>query len=260
MMENDQATNQPESPAPMSTMQRVGQFVFRFRDYMVPLVLAAVLVVTRPQAPFGSEALDSVLDVIGFLTALVGQILRMSVIGYAYIQRGGANKRLAAPRLVAEGFYAHSRNPMYVGNFLIVTGLMVIYNSFWAYVIVLPLFLFSVLSIIKAEETFLRGRFGEEYDAYCVRVNRFFPDLHGLRETLNGMTFDWRRVMRKEYGTTFAWLTGAFLFLIWERWWRIGDAESSEQIRTLFCAYLPIVAAWGGVRFLKKTGRLRSPD
>jgi hypothetical protein len=135
-----------------------------------------------------------------------------------------------------------------------------IYNSLVVYLLLLPVFVTSVLAIIKAEERFLAGRFGAEYDAYCRRVPRFLPRLRGLGATLAGMRFDWRRVLRKEYGTTFAWLSGAFALLAWERIVRLGWAEAVPDLRRLALLYAPIPLAWGFVRFLKKTHRLDSPE
>jgi hypothetical protein len=182
------------------------------------------------------------------------------VIGFAYIQRGGANKQLSAPKLVCEGFYAHSRNPMYVGNFLLLAGLSLIYHSIWVYLAVLPILTIGLLAIVKAEERYLAGRFGAEYVDYCRRVNRFVPDLRGLRATVRGMRFDWRRVLRKEYGTTFAWLSAAFFLLAWEDVLRFGWAESAADLHRLLLLYLPVPFAYAFVRWLKKSGRLRSPD
>jgi len=171
----------------------LGRIVFRYRDALVPLLLVALLIVARPLAPFGSERLDHALDVLGFLIAAAGQALRITVIGFAYIQRGGANKQLSAPKLVCEGFYAHCRNPMYVGDFLLFLGLAVIYNSPLVYCVALPIVATVLVAMVSAEETFLRGRFGAEYEAYCRRVNRFIPRLRGLRDTTRDMRFDWRR-------------------------------------------------------------------
>jgi len=239
-------------------VRAVGRFVFRFRDYLMPAGLAAVLALTRPEHLFGSAVVNRWADVAGLLIAATGQALRVLVIGYAYIQRGGANKHLAAPKLVCEGFYAHSRNPMYVGNALLLTGLAVIYNSRWVYVIALPLAFACLLSIVRAEEDFLVAKFGREYEDYCRRVNRFLPNPRGLRATMSGMRFDWRRVLRKEYGTTFAWLSGAFFLLAWERVLHFGYAASARQIHILLLAYVPIVLAYATVRWLKKTRRLES--
>ncbi len=245
---------------PTEMFDRLGRFVFRYRDYLVPAGLVVVLVLTRPQAPFGSERADAWLDGLGFLVASTGQALRVLVIGYAYIQRGGANKQLSAPQLVGEGFYAHSRNPMYAGDVLLLVGLCLIYNSAWVYVVGLPAFVIALLAIVKAEEHYLAQRFGAEYAAYCQRVNRFIPRLPGLRATLRGMRFDWRRVLRKEYGTTFAWLSAAFFLFAWQRLSRLGWAGAAPQLLRLAALYAPIPLAYGFVRWLKKSGRLRSPD
>jgi hypothetical protein len=171
--------------------------------------------------------------------------------------RGGANKRLAAPKLVCEGFYAHSRNPMYLGNFMLLAGLAIIYNSVWVYLLGLPLFYGGLLSIVKAEEEFLAKEFGDDYTRYCSTTNRFFPRLAGLRDTLGQMQFDWKRVLRKEYGTTLAWTSTALVLMAWERYY-FGARMS--QLLPFLVAWLFIFAAWGVVRFMKKTGRLRSAD
>ncbi len=244
-----------ETPAAVLAL---GRFVFRFRDYLTPLGLAAVLVFTQPEFLFGSPVVDRWTDVLGFLIAATGQALRMAVIGYAYIVRGGVNKQLAAPKLVCQGFYAHSRNPMYLGNFLLLAGLAIIYNSPWVYLLVLPLYYGGLFSIIKAEESFLRGKFGAAYEAYCRTSNRFWPRRQGLRATLASMRYDWKRALRKEYGTTMTWLSIAIFLLIWERVHYFGYEQAKGSIHVLLACYVPVLAYWGGVRWLKKTRRLRS--
>jgi protein-S-isoprenylcysteine O-methyltransferase Ste14 len=244
---------------PAALTDHLGRFVFRYRDYLVPAVLVGVLVLTRPQAPLGSERLDAVLDALGIVVAAAGQALRALVIGYAYIRRGGINKQLAAPTLVCEGFYAHSRNPMYVGDFLLFAGLAMIYHSGAVYLVVLPIVATALLAIVTAEERYLAARFGAPYTAYCQRVNRFVPTLRGLSATTRGMRFDWRRVLRSEYGTTFAWLSAAFFLLAWEDMLRCGWARSAPHLYHLLALYLPVPVAYGTVRWLKKSGRLRSP-
>jgi hypothetical protein len=42
------------------------------------------------------------------------------------------------------------------------------------------------------------------------------PSLRGLLGTLCGTEFDWLKVLRKEYGTPFAWISGLLLLLVWE--------------------------------------------
>ena len=75
--------------------------------------------------------------------------------------------------LVVEGLYRFSRNPMYLGMLMMLTG--------WALwlgnplnVIFLALFVWMLNEVqIKPEERALRDKFGEDYDAYCRRVRRW---------------------------------------------------------------------------------------
>lgn len=110
---------------------RYGNFLFRARDAVFPLVLLVLLVAFRPEYPFGSPLWDRRLDLVGLLVAAGGQALRAAVVGYAYIIRGGKNRQVYAEGLVTEGFFAHARNPLYVGNILILAGLFLIWNSRW---------------------------------------------------------------------------------------------------------------------------------
>ncbi|HSD11480.1 MAG TPA: S-isoprenylcysteine methyltransferase, partial [Candidatus Binatia bacterium] len=83
-----------------------GRFVFRYRDYLAPLVLV-VAVVTMPPVAFADfEVWDLGLDLVGVLVSLTGQALRIIVIGLAYIKRGGRQKTITADRLVCEGVFA----------------------------------------------------------------------------------------------------------------------------------------------------------
>ena len=84
------------------------------------------------------------------------------------------------------------------------------------------------------------------------------PSLRGLRRTLDGMTFDWRKVIRKEFGATFVWITIALGLLLWERYvW-----QGYPGIRRALPAVLPLwalaVAGYLTAMVLKKAGRLGS--
>ena len=234
----------------------VGRFVFRYRDYLAPLGLLLIVAIARPQPFFASERLDVWFDCFGLLVAAVGQALRIAVIGLAYITRGGVNKQLAANRLVCDGIYAHSRNPMYLGNFLLLTGLAMIYHSWIVYLVALPLYVLALRTIVTSEEEFLRGKFGSEYDAYCRQVPRFVPRLRGLGATVAAIPFDWRRVIRKEYGTTFAWTSVALAMIAWEQVTWYGLAAARDMLWVLGVIWLVVLGLYSIARWLKKTRRL----
>jgi protein-S-isoprenylcysteine O-methyltransferase Ste14 len=177
--------------------------MFRFRNWIFPVAIVLALLISKPRHLFGSPDLDRWMDLVGVSVAVLGLVVRAVTIGYRYIVRGGRDKRVYADDLVQTGVYALTRNPMYVGNGLLVIGCAIILNAPAFYLITLPLTFFAYAAIIAAEEAYLREKFGAQFDDYCARVNRIVPRLSGFRQAVDGMTFDWRRVLVKEYNTLF---------------------------------------------------------
>ena len=251
--------DQVASSALRRALVRFGNFLFSGRNLVFPLAFLAIAAVSFPIAPFGSEGADLILDVIGLSVAVAGQTLRAVVIGLAYIRRGGKEKKIHADHLVQNGFFAHSRNPLYVGNMMVFLGLFLVLNSTWGYLVGVPFFYIAYLSITLAEEDFLRKEFGEEYIAYCRRVNRFLPSLKGIGATMRSMSFDWGRLIRKEYGSTFIWITTALGLLLWEVAARHGWESVGPRGRVLATVWGVTLAAYLLARYLKKMGRLSAP-
>jgi protein-S-isoprenylcysteine O-methyltransferase Ste14 len=232
---------------------RAGKFFFKYRDIIAPLVFLVLVVETNPRLAFGTARGDLLLDAVGIALVLLAQALRAAVIGYAYIIRGGINKQVYASTLVQTGFFAHSRNPLYLGNLLGIFGLLIIHNSPWAYAIGIPFSLFLYPTIVMAEEDFLAQKFGAEYTRYCQRVPRFIPNLIGLRETVKGMPFNWRLVIKKEYGTTFTGGTMILLLLAWESLRNFGYIQSEDRIHHLGLLFFLLLIAYLAARYMKKT-------
>jgi protein-S-isoprenylcysteine O-methyltransferase Ste14 len=235
-------------------LPRAGHALFKTRDVLFPVVLLLVALGTRPRLVRGDVRLDHWIDAAGFLVALSGEALRTLVIGLEYITRGGQNRQVWANSLVAGGMFAHSRNPLYVGNLLIITGLAIVHNGWAMYLFVLPLFLLIYAAIVAAEEEYLHERFGDAYTEYCQRVPRWFPSLRGLAATVRAGRFDWLRVLRKEYGTPFAWMSGFFLLLIWEHHSPAAAPMGSAEVRFIASAWIVLAVAYLITRTLKLRG------
>lgn len=232
-----------------------GNFLFRFRNALFPILLIAFVLFARPSYFLGSAHLDAYLDGLGVAVALLGQILRALTIGYAYIQRGGKDRQVYADELVDRGVFAHSRNPLYIGNVLIMAGLSLIINAKAVYLIGVPLVLLIYAAMIMAEEHYLCGKFGVAYEAYCRRVNRFWPRWRNFSQSISGMSFDWRRLIVKEYGTTFGWIASAIGLRMWSLHVVSGPAAAAE-INQLGILLIPLAITYLIVRFMKKTHRL----
>jgi len=244
-------------PASPSAAARIGSVIFRVRDALFPIVLLTVAFGTRPNLAGGSMATDHVVDAIGILIALLGQSFRVLVIGLVYITRGGQNRQVWANSLVDTGMFAHSRNPLYFANLLLFLGLALVHNGWAMYLIVVPFFVFAYICIVAAEEHYLYGRFGETYTEYCQRVPRWVPTLRGFSATLRSTEFDWMKVLRKEYGTPFAWTSGALVLLVWEHFGAAGAPPLGRgELAAIIGIWSVLAVAYLTVRTLKLSGRL----
>lgn len=237
-------------------MLRSGSFFFKWRNQVFPLVAACLFIVFPPLLAGGSLATDAWLDVLGFVVAAAGQALRAAVIGFAYIKRGGLNKRIYAKDLVTSGLFGVSRNPLYLGNLLILLGLFTIEGNPLALAFGLGFFLFAYQSIVIAEEDFLSREFGSAYDGYARRVNRWWPSPGRLAEATRDMSFNWRRVIIKDYGTACGWIVAALVLLAYERAFQFGLSDARPSLLLLGALLIAVLTAALVIRRAKKSGRL----
>jgi len=158
--------------------------------------------------------------------------------------------------LVTEGIFTHCRNPLYVGNILMLLGVGILANSLVYVAIVIPIFLFIYQAIVLAEEDFLRKKFGSQFDEYCKRVNRWIPDLRGLGKTMDGMEFKWKRWILKEHTTQYIWLAGIILILLL-RYPELTNNNTSTRNTVVIVLLGTLTLLYILIRVLKKTGRFK---
>lgn len=181
---------------------QIGDFLFKYRNKLFPLLLAGMFFGFKPSDTyFGNNHLVLLKDWIAIITIASGLICRAVVIGFAYIKRGGLAKRVYADDLVKEGGFAVCRNPLYIGNMLIYSGMFLMHGN--PYVVVIGSISFFVIyqSIISAEEYFLHDKFGDAYNDYCHNVPRWLPKISQFRNITEGMNFNLKRVIMKDYPT-----------------------------------------------------------
>jgi len=237
-------------------LSRFGYFFFRYRNGLFPLIFLIITLFIRPARFLGQEKLDLVVTGIGIACALAGGLVRILTIGLVYIRRGGRDRKVSADDLVTDGIYAHVRNPMYLGNLLIAAGLSLMYGSPWVYAGLFPLFLLIYISIVAEEERFLATKFGDEFTAYCRSVPRFWPDLRGVVRTFGNYRFNWKRVIKKEYGTTCALLAAVYILGLSKYWYLHGMSQERTLQPILALPLLVLLAAYLGALFFKKTRRI----
>jgi protein-S-isoprenylcysteine O-methyltransferase Ste14 len=239
-------------------MIAIGNFFFKYRNFLF-IFLYLTLFLPSPDIftpeKFGSNYYLWPI-ILGLVITITGQIIRGLTIGLAYIVRGGKDKKVYAEHLVTEGIFNHCRNPLYVGNILMLLGVGILSNSLIFLCILMPLFLFIYQAIVLAEENFLRGKFGQQFDAYCSRVNRWFINLKGIGKTFASMRFNARRWILKEYNTQFVWLTGIVLLLL-KNYPDVISTDTDFRNVVVAGILISLVVIYLFVRYLKKSGRMR---
>lgn len=101
---------------------------------------------------------------VGGTIALIGVIVRAWASGHI-----SKNERLATT-----GPYAHTRNPLYFGSFLIAAGFAI--AAHWALLLlVVAFFVLIYAPTMEREKANIAERFPAEYEAYSANVPAFVP-------------------------------------------------------------------------------------
>ncbi len=75
--------------------------------------------------------------------------------------------------LVTSGIHGWSRNPIYLGMFLLYGGIGLAVRSPWVLILMLPLAITIRYGVVAREEAYLERRFGDAYQHYKARVRRW---------------------------------------------------------------------------------------
>ena len=174
-------------------LNRLGNLFFSLRSYTpIPLILIA----------FIYHQFRLPLVIIGVLILIIGEVIRGWAVGYA----GGRTRTRtinAARNLITTGPYAYTRNPLYLGNLLISSGICFVAGVLWLLPVLWILFLLQYIPIIITEEQFLAQTYDQLYQSYLTAVPRF-----GLRFSpypkRSSHDFSLRRALKSEKRTLMA--------------------------------------------------------
>jgi len=117
-------------------------------------------------------------QVAGMIASAAGAALALScILTFAFAGKGTPAPWDPPRRLVVRGPYRFVRNPMYVGAGLALAGAALFYRSLPLLAYAGLFFLVTHAFVVLYEEPTLRTSFGEDYEAYCRRVGRWWPRL-----------------------------------------------------------------------------------
>lgn len=118
----------------------------------------------------------------GILLTMVGGFLILLCFGVFVIWGRGTPLVVDPPKeFVARGPYRYVRNPIYLGQILLLIGLGLYLRSVSVLILAFVWFLFVHLFVVYVEEPGLTERFGATYEAYRRAVPRWIPSTRAKR-------------------------------------------------------------------------------
>ena len=195
------------------TYERQGEFLFRGRSYLpllaAPLVVAALL---DPQYlhPSLTGFSGCLWQAACILISLTGFVIRCLVAGYVPKGTSGRNTQTqVAESLNTTGLYSVVRNPLYLGNFLIILGLLLFIQVWWFAFAGIAIFWIFYERIIFTEESFLRQKFGATFVDWSLKTPVFIPNLKHWKKP--ELLYAWKTMLRREHSTQFGMISALTL-------------------------------------------------
>jgi protein-S-isoprenylcysteine O-methyltransferase Ste14 len=111
----------------------------------------------------------------GLLLMAWGYLQYKLVGGFRHPRAGGTSGMDVPPdRIIDYGPYRFTRNPMYLGHLIFLTGLAITFWSWFALILLAARAVWFHLRVLQ-DESRLREIFGADYDDYRARVKRWIP-------------------------------------------------------------------------------------
>ena len=142
-------------------------FLFKKRSYTPIPIVILILYFSYPIFPYW---------LYGIILIIFGESIRINAVSYA----GGRTRttKVGANSLCISGPYSRTRNPLYIGNIFIYSGVVLVSGGiylFYLFLVVIIYFLFQYSMIISLEEEKLENLFGQNYLKYKENVPRLIP-------------------------------------------------------------------------------------
>lgn len=110
---------------------------------------------------------------LGWLWLAAGLALFVWTLWTFYRHRTTVNPYGRASTLCTDGPFRFSRNPIYLGDWLILIGASLLFNTLWPLAFAPMIWVMLRFGVIRHEEVHLEALFGDAYRAYKKRVRRW---------------------------------------------------------------------------------------
>ncbi|MBU2221445.1 MAG: isoprenylcysteine carboxylmethyltransferase family protein [Candidatus Omnitrophica bacterium] len=195
-------------------IEKQGNWLFRWRSYL-PLLLIPVLLIglrdSRILERIFGDSISDFWEACAIVISFTGLLVRCLTAGYVPRGTSGRNtKWQAAETMNTTGMYSVVRNPLYLGNFIIVFGIVLFIQVWWIALLVSAGFFVYYERIIFAEEEFLRKKFGIQFTEWAEKTPAIIPNFKNWKKP--ALSFSFKTVLRREFSTMFS-IIAVFFFL-----------------------------------------------
>lgn len=189
-----------------------GNFLFRWRTYVPGVILVTALFFLPQVEYFGGTYETHIFYTLAcIVVSFFGQLVRALTIGHTPANTSGRNTKQQVADVVNQtGIYSTVRHPLYVGNFFMYLGVVLLLQSFLFTAVYILFFYLYYERIMFAEEFFLRNKFGEGYLQWANRTPAFIPSFQNYVKP--SLPFSFRNVWKREYPGIFGIVFAVTLF------------------------------------------------
>jgi protein-S-isoprenylcysteine O-methyltransferase Ste14 len=215
-----------------------------YHQYLSYPMIILPLLLFSPTFPKSDHMLDEFFDIFGVAVALAGEAIR--------IWTRGTNRK--APGVRSFGPYRFIRHPLYLGNFLIAVGLLIVFNAPQAYLIVLPFLAFVYSTVAEEKDDRLEKKWGTAYATYRARVPAFVPRFGRVLKEEQSSSFELRQGLHKEGKAVCGILAVALALEAYEDFLILGVQDMHEEI--FFSLLSLLLGLFSFYLYLRETSKL----
>jgi lipid A Kdo2 1-phosphate O-methyltransferase len=227
----------------LEELDKQGQFLFRWRSY-VPGFILLLSFLFIPQVRYINNSYEQHLLYMGgcFFISILGLAVRCITIGFTPANTSGRNtKKQVADTVNQSGIYSTVRHPLYLGNFLMFTGVSLIVQNISFFIIFFFIYWFYYERIMFTEEQFLRNKFGNKYISWASKTPAIIPNVKTFQAP--ELNFSFKNIIKREYPSLFGLIIMFVLYDILIMYYNKGlDVDKGFDMFTLVQKYLFVSA------------------
>ncbi len=197
------------------SLEQEGNILFRYRSFLPLIIILAGIIVffydNINQQVVSNDKTYTLIEIISLVVSFSGLMIRIIAVGHTPANTSGRNtKEQLADEINTTGIYSTVRHPLYLGNFFMWAGAVILIANAWFFIVFVLAYWIYYERIMYAEEQFLRRKFGQPYVDWAATTPPFIPS--GKFKVKSKYPFSMKKILKKEKNGVFAIFILLFIF------------------------------------------------